>query len=76
LLAIRSLHMDNRLDFGPSGSAPTGDPTPPSDGKGGGKASGRGVFDGATFNVQPHDYKDFMHETQRRATRASMDGLR
>jgi hypothetical protein len=67
LLQIRSAHNDNRLDFGPNGSAPTGDPTSP------GRRSGRGV----TVNigeVKAHNYKDFTSQLQRRSIGAATDG--
>lgn len=36
--------------------------------------AGRSPFDGATFNVQPHDYNDFMRGMQRRTQRANLGG--
>jgi hypothetical protein len=74
LLQVRDAHQQNRLDFGPSGQPPAGDPTPPSDdGKGGDKPSGRGV----TINIgemKPHDYKEFTREVQRRSVAGAGNG--
>jgi hypothetical protein len=78
LLDIRALHQEGRLDFGPSGSAPTGNTTPPSgnggdDGKGG-KPTSRGVNVNIYGDVRPNDSKEFFNDMQRRSISGSGNG--
>jgi hypothetical protein len=71
----RNTRMQSQFPAGGEGGSTQPPNRTPDDGKGGGTVSRGGV----TVNigkVEAHDYKDFMNQTQRRATRASMDGLR
>jgi hypothetical protein len=67
LLLVRGAAMDNRLDFGPSGSAPTGNTTPPG-------RSGRGVNVNIYGDVRPNDSKEFFNDMQRRSISGSGNG--